>query len=280
MDQSHNPLKQYFRQPAIYIRLPSGGQFWGEGSLQLPINQEFPVLPMTAIDEITYRTPDALYNGQAVVSVIESCLPNVKDAWQCPTVDLDTILVAIRIASFGHSMSMTTKCPKCSNEADYEVDLRNILDNLKPADYSRIVELPEMQIYFKPLSYKQTTDNSIRQFEEQKVLNVIPDSDLKEEEKLARLNQAVSKLTELTVDTLSQCISMIRTPSAQVVEPEFIYEFLKNASSQTFNLIRDHVIALRESNEIRPLKIVCSECGNNYDQAITLDQASFFENAS
>lgn len=280
MDQNHNPLKQFFRQPSIYIRLPSDGQFWGEGSLVMPVNRELPVLPMTAIDEITYRTPDALYNGQAVVSVIESCIPNIKDAWQCPTVDLDTILVAIRIASFGHAMAMTTKCPKCETEADYEVDLRNIIDNLKPADYSQIVELPDMQIYFKPLNYKQTTDNSIRQFEEQKVLNVIPDSELAEDEKLARLNQAVSNLTQLTVDTLAQCISMIRTPAAQVYEYEYIHEFLRNAPSHTFDQIRDHVISLRESNEIKPLKITCGECSNVYDQAITLDQSNFFANAS
>lgn len=60
MTQSANPLKQFFRQPAIYLRLPSNGDFWPAGSLQMTPNSELPVYPMTAIDEITYRTPDAL----------------------------------------------------------------------------------------------------------------------------------------------------------------------------------------------------------------------------
>ena len=55
----------------------------------MPENRELPVYPMTAIDEITYRTPDALFNGQAVVNVIHSCVPNIKNAWEIPGTDLD-----------------------------------------------------------------------------------------------------------------------------------------------------------------------------------------------
>ena len=68
---SNNPLQQYFRQPAIYLRLPSNGEFYPPGSIDMPVNKEIPIFPMTAIDEITYRTPDALFNGTAVVNVIQ-----------------------------------------------------------------------------------------------------------------------------------------------------------------------------------------------------------------
>ena len=53
MTQTANPLRHFFRQPAIYLRLPSNGNFWPEGDLAMPQNRELPVLPMTAIDEIT-----------------------------------------------------------------------------------------------------------------------------------------------------------------------------------------------------------------------------------
>ena len=62
-----NPLQQYFRRPAIYLRLPSEGNGYPEGSINLPDNGEVPVYPMTTIDEITSRTPDALFNGTVVV---------------------------------------------------------------------------------------------------------------------------------------------------------------------------------------------------------------------
>ena len=67
---SDNPLKQYFRRPAVYLKLPSGGLGYPEGTIDMPDTGELPVYPMTAIDEITSRTPDALFNGTAVVEVI------------------------------------------------------------------------------------------------------------------------------------------------------------------------------------------------------------------
>ena len=93
MTQSANPLKAFFRQPAIYLKLPSNGAYWPEDAIEFPTNRELPVYPMTAVDEITYRTPDALFSGQSVVNVIESCIPNIKNAWSAPFVDVNSILI-------------------------------------------------------------------------------------------------------------------------------------------------------------------------------------------
>ena len=100
---SDNPLAQYFRTPAIHLDLPSKGEGYPDGVLEMPDSGEVPVMPMTAIDEITYKTPDALFNGSSVVDVIQSCIPSIKDAWQMPITDLTAVLTAIRIASFGHN---------------------------------------------------------------------------------------------------------------------------------------------------------------------------------
>ena len=99
-----NPLISLMRQPKIYIRLPSNGRYWSEGSLNTTTNGEYPVYSMTARDELMLKTPDALLNGQAVVDVIQSCMPNVNDAWAIPNIDLDVILVAIRLATFGEQL--------------------------------------------------------------------------------------------------------------------------------------------------------------------------------
>jgi hypothetical protein len=66
-----NPLKQYFRRPAIYLRLPSGGTGYPPGVVDLPESGELPIYPMTAIDEITSKTPDALFSGTAIVELIK-----------------------------------------------------------------------------------------------------------------------------------------------------------------------------------------------------------------
>ena len=101
---SANPLAKHFRQPAIYMKLPSQGRFWPSEALNLPATGAIPVYPMTAKDEIVLRTPDALMNGQGIIDVIQSCCPNIVDAWRMPSIDVDAVLVAIRIASYGNQM--------------------------------------------------------------------------------------------------------------------------------------------------------------------------------
>jgi hypothetical protein len=275
-----NPLSQYFRQPSIYIRLPSQGQNYPAGTLVMPANGELPVYPMTAIDEITYRTPDALFNGQATVNVIQSCVPNIKDAWAVPSIDLDTILIAIRIASYGHDMEFATTCPACNDTSERSIDLRTMLDALRAADYTAHVSHGDLSIYFRPLNYKNLNDNSALQYEQQKLLQVIPDSTISEADKMTALTQAFKSLTEITIRSLAISITAIKTPQALVSEPAHIEEFLKNCQRDLFNQIRDHVLQLREQSELQPLKLECTACNHQYEQALTLDMASFFAPAS
>jgi hypothetical protein len=280
MNQIFNPLRQYFRRPSIYLKLPSKGEFWPEGSLESTENGELPVFPMTAIDEITYRTPDALFNGEAVVSVIQSCIPSVKNAWDAPVSDVNPILVAIRIASYGHELELGTTCPACTHEADYTLDLRIVLDQLKNPDFKNTIKHGDLEISFRPISYRQQHETNNTQFEEQRTIQLIPGSDLPDEEKVKRLNSALKRITELTVMALKHSIAGIRTPQNIVTEPEFIEEFLNNCDRKLFNIIRDRVIELRQSSELKPLHIACTECSHEYDQPLTLDMASFFEPAS
>ena len=71
-------LEKYYRQPQLHISLPSKGKWWPPGSIEFSANNELPVMPMTAKDEIAMKQPDALMNGQATVDVVQSCIPGIK----------------------------------------------------------------------------------------------------------------------------------------------------------------------------------------------------------
>jgi hypothetical protein len=280
MTQIANPLRHFFRQPAIYLQLPSGGEHWPPGAIDMPPNKELPVLPMTAIDEITYRTPDALFNGQAVVSVIQSCVPHIKDAWKIPTTDINAILVAIRIASYGNELEISSTCPKCNELGDYNLDLRNVLDQIKTPDYQKSINHSDLEIFFRPIDYSEQHTANHEQWQEQRLIQMIPGSDLPDDEKIAKLNEALQKLTKLTINALKHSIACIKTPQALVTETEFISEFLNNCDRNLFNKIRDHVIVLREGTDFKPMHLTCHSCKHEYNQSLTLDMASFFEPAS
>ena len=80
MTENTNPLNKYFRQASIYVSLPSGTNY--PTDVVAPSETgEIGVMAMTAKDEIRFKTPDALMNGQGVVDVIQSCVPAIKNAW-------------------------------------------------------------------------------------------------------------------------------------------------------------------------------------------------------
>jgi len=281
MTQTANPLKQFFRQPAIYLSLPSGGRHWPASALVMPENRELPVYPMTAIDEITYRTPDALFNGQAVINVVHSCVPNIKNAWEIPGIDLNAVLIAIRIASYGHEMELATRCPKCETESDFGIDLRMVLDSIREPDYSAPIRHGDLEITLMPVSYRNQNQVGLKQYEQQRSVQQIQnDPNMSDDEKIKRLNETMHLITELTIETLKYSIASIRTPDALVTEIDFIRDFLVNCDRKLYQEIRDRVIELRNSSELKPFEVVCPNCSHKHEQTLTLDQAAFFGVAS
>jgi hypothetical protein len=246
----------------------------------MPPNRELPVLPMTAVDEITYRTPDALFNGSAVVSVIRSCVPAIRDPWVMPSVDIDAMLIAIRIASFGHGMDLTTECPSCNHQEEITVDLRSVNDKLRIGNYQESLHIGDLEVFFRPLSYRDVNENNQQQFEQQQGLRILSDDSVDEKTKADQLVKSMTAINNLTLKTIAQSIATIKTPGAAVAESEFIMEFLKNCERTVFNRIRDHAIDLRVNSEIQPINLKCNNCSHEYQQPFTLDMASFFGDAS
>ena len=275
-----NPLKQYFRQPAIYIRLPSEGRFYPKGAINMPANGELPVLPMTTMDEIRYRTPDALFNGSATVDVIQSCVPNILDAWSMPSVDIDTVLIGIRIATYGHDLDIGTQCPACSTESDYSVDLRAVMERIVSPDYREAFRMGDLEIYLHPMTYRDINTNNLEQFQDQKMLQALDDPDTPRDQRGQMLAEMLSKITAITTRALAQNIAMIKTPDAMVTDQSHIAEWLANADRATFTVIKDRILEVKTESEIKPLHIQCSNCANQYDQAFTLDMTTFFGDAS
>lgn len=275
----NNPLTQYFRQPAIYIRLPSQGKFYPPGALNMPPNGELPILPMTSNDEITYRTPDALFNGTATVNVIKSCVPSIRDPWTMPSADLDAVLIGIRIASYGHVMDISTTCPSCESQEEISVDLRAVNDTMKIGNYDQNLTISDLEFWFQPISYKSVNQNNQVQMEQQQAMRLL-DSDADEQTKLDQLNRSMAVINDTTTNTIANSIAAIKTPQAMVTETEFIVDYLRNCDSKIFNQIKEHVIALKKNSEVKPLKLACKECNHQYEQPFTLDLSSFFVNAS
>jgi len=279
---SDNPLRGYFRQPKIYITLPSQLKYYPPGAIEETETGEFPVYAMTASDEMALKTPDALLNGQSTVDVIQSCIPNIKNAWFMPSLDLDAVLIAIRIATYGEMMEIKTQVPNVGEEREYQVDLRQLLDNLLGNTFDEIVEVDNLIVHIRPMTYREFTKNALKTFEEQRIFSLVNSEDMSEEEKLDRFNQSFKKLTQLTVGMISDSISAIEFDDNKVSDPAHIKEFLENADKKFYSSIVKHIEAQKDKFSLKPLTInsesqdIENGAPESYEVPIIFDQANFF----
>ena len=283
----NNPLKKYFRQAKLHVALPSEYKFYPPGSIDVPETGELEVFSMTAKDELSFKTPDALLNGQATVDVIQSCIPAIKNAWLMPSIDIDAALVAIRMATYGEKLTMTTKVPVTGDERDYEINLREVLDEFSNLTYENVVQANDLIIILRPLTYQEFTKNALKTFEEQRIFNLVNDEGVSDEDKLQAFTNSFTKLTSLTVDMIVQGIDkIILDEETEVTNRDHIAEFMKNADKDFFNKVMSHLNEQKDKYTIKPMQVSATQediekgAPATFSIPITFDQSNFFASGS
>jgi hypothetical protein len=273
-----NPLAKHFRQPSLYIKLPSGGKYWEEDSLELPASGEIPIYPMTAKDEIIIRTPDALLNGESVVQVIQNCCPSIKNAWKMPSVDVDSTLIAIRIASYGAEMPIDTTCPHCSHANRHDVELPDILQRIKSPDYNKLIPIGDLKIKIKPQNYFESNRKNLILFEEDRIMQTVNDDDLSDEDKIKKFNEHLEKLVDLNMQIVSSSTEYIEMQDGtKVTNPEFIKEYFQNCENAVFKKMLSGLEEMNKVAELPKVNLMCEECEKEYPAKMEFDYANFFD---
>ena len=279
---TNNPLQKYFRQPKLHVRLPSGGKYYPPGTLDLPESGEVAIYPLTAKDELLLKTPDSLMNGTATADVIKSCVPQIKNPWYMPSLDVDALIIAIRIATYGPEMTLTVKVPNTGDEKDFTVDLNNLVEPLMSAKYDAVIQLDKMKITLRPLMYSEFTKDAIRSFEEQRVYNLMNDDSVPAEEKMERFRAAFNRLTDLTVETVAKSIAQVEVDDQVVSEPKHILEFMQNTSKEFYTTILNHISEQRDKFAVKPFIANTTKeeqekgAPETFEVPITFDQSNFF----
>ena len=280
--QESNPLKKYYRQPKQFVRLPSNYKYYKPGTIQIPESGEVAVFPMTAKDELLFKTPDALLNGEATVRVIQSCIPAITNAWEMPALDIDTCLVAIRMATYGTKMQVKVFVPKTKIEKDMELDLQAALDRLLSNTYEEQFLYQNMEVTTRPLTYKEFTEAAIKTFEEQRLATVVQDKDMPEEEKIKRFQASFSKLTDINIQMVSASVASIRVDGQVVTDKTQIQEFLENTSKEFYQTIIDQSTKQKDNFTIPPVEMTATPeeikagAPETYKVPVLFDQANFF----
>lgn len=270
----NNPLNKYFRQPKLYISLPSKGLHYPPGVLAGDYNN-VPIFGMTGMDELLMKTPDALFNGESSIKVIESCCPYIKDATQIPSVDVDTFLIAIRIATYGDKMAVSANCRNCGEESSYDISLQGLLEYFKNVNYNSVIQVsPEISVKIRPLTYKELTEFSIENFKLQRTLAQLPS--LSEEERNQIIAGVYVSLGQIQVALFMTTIESVTTPDAVVHDKELIKEWLQNSDKEIYTTIKEHIETTKQQWDIPAQEVHCTNCSTDNKISVMIDQTSFF----
>ena len=284
MTENTNPLGKYYRQPQIYIKLPSGGRYYPKEVYTPTETGEIPILPMTAKDEMAFKTPDAMINGQSTVDVIKSCVPNLLDPWKMVNYDTDAVLLAIRIATFGETMDVSYNIPGPDEKQTSSVNLPALLEDINKIQIEDYATTSKgFKVKIQPLDYKTLTKVQIAKFEQQKMYGTINSSTLTEEQKQTAFSKSFETLNTVNFSLLLDSIQEITTPDGAVVtDKQQIMDFVSNSDTKTVREIEEKLIALRLQAQMKPIKVKATEeqikkgVPATFEVPITFDNSNFF----
>lgn len=273
---ANNPLQQYFRQPKVFIRLPSLGAYSKPGTITQDVTN-LPVYGMTGMDEIIMKTPDALLSGESVVRVIQSCIPGVSNAWELSVLDTDLIFAAIRIATYGNEMTVGHKCGTCETDNEYDIDLGKIVEHYGQCKYENRVIVGDLVIKTQPLTYRQATNMNIKNYEMQMRLNQILKLENDQQQQL--INELYDQLAVSQNDMYRMSIESVEVAGQVVTDANHIDEWLRNCDRDVYESIKAQINSNRDVWNPPLFPVKCESCGAESKLFVNLDQSNFFAQA-
>lgn len=275
-----NSLQKYYRQPKIYLSLPSKGMYYPENGIDGD-PKNLPVFGMTAMDEIIFKTPDALFSGESTVSCIKSCIPAIKDPWQIPQIDLDSILIAIRIATYGQYLDSNYSCTECKAENGTQLDLTKTLDYFASLEYNPTVDCYPLTVSLRPFNYKEQTELQHQQYNLRRILlQSTGDKDMPEEDRNKKLDEFYNTLAKYQITAYKKQIATVEADDIRVADAQEINDFINNSDKGFFQKIKAHLEGQQDAWQVQSQTTNCSECSAENKVKFTLDNSDFFATKS
>lgn len=276
---SENPLKSLYRKKSVFISLPSDGKYYKEPP-KLSIDEELGVMPMTASDDIMLKSPDALFNGEALINMLHSCVPDIGDPNEIPVCDLDLILMAIKVATNGEMLEIISTCPACKKEENYEISLPALMSTSKKISTDNIVEIEDnVKVHVRPYSLRSQIKGQVQKFHNYRMQMMLNDK-MPNSEKAKMFDEALIAASAISVQIVADNVLKVELPGEEgtvvVDNPKHIYEWVENMENKVYEKVIDRIRSLSDSNIDMKINLKCPSCSNEYSNDLELDPVSFF----
>ena len=302
-------LKNAIRNIALTTKLPCNPKWYTENVIDYGLNNEVEVYPMTHSDEILMHNPDALFSNNAISKIISSCVPAVKNVSKVYMPDIETLLLAIKIASVGDELEVYNVCPECFEKYNLlsEEERNKLIEEKKlfiePQAYifdartclEQVDTLPDefpikindnIKVYVKPLTLEESTKYELDNFMIQnRIQHYIAESkNIKEDvdaltdfdrwqenrEKNEGFNQLLTELDGVASNMLKSAIKYITLNDEILSDEEDINDLLDNISSEKYELIKKTMEEANKSRLNKSFNCKCNYCGYEWSN-VTID---------
>ena len=273
-----NPLAQYTKIEVLFTKLITNDVIkYPEGVVS---STKCGICARSARDEIVLNTADALIGGDAVVKVIENCVPNVSDASKLYVNDVEQLLIGIKLATKDESYDINVECPECEHLGSFSRDLNYLMNTATSFDKQPTVTMENgLTIFFRPQTWAEHSEFSTRVFQQHSRSKSIDLSeDMPEEEKIAIFAEIFQEMTQINYDMIVTSIEKIITPEDVVVtEPEYIADWVGSLSKADLKIVRDASDEVVNVGISHNMEVECNKCHHAWEiTGLRYDPSNFF----
>ena len=135
-----------------------------------------------------------------------------------------------------------------------------------------------MTVKIRPLSYKQSTDFSLRNFKIQQQLKQIANVE-DETEKSNTIAELFKELGILQNEIYTEAVESVQTNDFTVEEKMYIREWLENSDKSIIEAIKSHIQKNQDAWATPKYDVKCDNCDAESHILVDLDLSTFFVKA-
>lgn len=258
-----NPLKSFFRKSKLQISLPSSGKWYKNNTLaESAKNGLVNVLPMNAADDVKFKSGEITMTGKSTMDLIKSCIPDIYDPTSIPSIDIDPILLAIRLASYGEDFNVNLSVPKTKLIRAISFKIPDLINKIPsdPTSWDTNLQIlnddgATLELILSPISLGQIFNTTKAITAQRRSLSKLftADTNIQDlsDKQIEQFDEGLVNVTKTAIDLICESIVSIKLTNADkeiinILEnnglgKQQINELIHSIDIEYFNAIRNHL---------------------------------------
>jgi hypothetical protein len=321
---SSNPLIQDLIEneafPSVGVALPTGGRWYGTDVIDSdadPLDLTVGVLGILA--EQNYRDPWLLLSGEAIPRMMKGVCPSVLKAQELCELDLEAILLASRLVSYGPKLELTHTChnivpreveegekPKegeevdgtdsentrCGNPNTINLDINEhilryaiIEDDVVDDKFTYALKRVGQVVHLRPPAYKRIIEQMKEGVKRNKQIETFGDLQVDElvvnDDAIKNYTRVIDMASETALENMEASIHGISTTGGQIVnDSEMIREWLLALPTDEAEGLSDKINELAKwFTTFSDITYTCPKCNDEQVFRLELDANRLFGQA-